>query len=243
MSEDTQGAPFGTGSRASHEAADASSPSASIPSANGPDLWNAILARMPVGSVIAGGAVRDYLNGVEPKDIDVFIDIAAEAVCVNDGDLLKAHDPRFGLFRIENIYERYEEYAAVSNIACVSSGQMFGHRVDAVVIEGFTGGADLVAGFDFGLNRVWYDGEIHDTREAYHDRQNNCATLLLTDRVERSIKRFERLNERWGGGWRLIQPASAIEARRAETEGLGAEHESAIGEAETPNPTPDNPHA
>jgi hypothetical protein len=185
---------------------------AAIPSANGPDLWRAILAVMPVGSVIAGGAVRDYLNDVEPKDIDVFSDIEAAVASpteVEAGSVLAdigAYDPRHGLYRIDNEYERFEEYKAVSNIAVVSSGMLLGHRVDHVIIEGFTTGEELVAGFDFGLNRVWFDGEIHDTREAYYDRENNCATLLLNDRVERSIKRFERLNDRWGGGWRLVLP-------------------------------------
>jgi hypothetical protein len=223
----------------------AASSQSSIPSANGPELWSAILARMPSGSIIAGGAVRDYLNGVEPKDIDVFIDIEADArrLETDDAYALKAGDARFGLHRIDNEYERFEEYAAVSNIACVSSGMMFGHRVDAVVMEKFKGGADLVAGFDFGLNRVWFDGEIHDTPEAYHDRENNCATLLLNDRVERSLKRFARLNERWGGGWRLVIPAQGIEARSDETpqavqpEGL----EPGAGTACAQTPSEDTP--
>jgi hypothetical protein len=205
------------------EPAAQSQPEALIPSANGPDLWRAILAVMPVGSVIAGGAVRDYLLGVEPKDIDVFSDIAAERAMPSEADHnIVYSDPRFGLYRIENEYERFEEYAAVSNIACVSSGQLLGHRVDHVIIEGFTSGPELVAGFDFGLNRCWFDGEIHDTDEARHDRETRTATLLLTDRVERSATRFQRLNERWGGGWRYVVPASAIEARRAGTEGSGA---------------------
>lgn len=183
-----------------------SRPSAPVAIANGPDLWRAILARMPAGSVIAGGAVRDYLLGVEPKDIDVFMDITAEGVSAEaDDDLLLPTDARFGLYRIDNEHERFEEYAAVSNIACVSSGKMFGHRVDAVVIEGFTGGIDLIEGFDFGITRSWFDGEIHDTPEAKFDRDNRTVTLLLTDRVERSLTRFDRLNARWGGGWALAR--------------------------------------
>lgn len=37
---------------------------------NGPELWQEIIEKLP-GAVIAGGAVRDYLLGVEPKDIDL----------------------------------------------------------------------------------------------------------------------------------------------------------------------------
>ena len=39
---------------------------------NGPKLWDEILTLMPEGSIIAGGAVRDYYMGAAPKDIDVF---------------------------------------------------------------------------------------------------------------------------------------------------------------------------
>jgi hypothetical protein len=206
---------------------------ASIPSANGPELWDAILARMPAGSVIAGGAVRDYLLGFAPKDIDVFTGFPVDG---NPSDYLDftPSDPRYGLFRIENEHERFEEYAAVSNILCVSSGTLLGVKVDAVLIENFESGEKLIEDFDFGITRCWYDGEIHDTTQAQHDRANRCITLLSDEREARSLVRFERLNKRWGGDWTLIRDAQAIEARRAET--LGSVHESAVptGCAESP---------
>lgn len=218
-------------------AASVSALRASVPSANGPELWRAILARMPLGSVIAGGAVRDYLLGVEPKDIDVFIDMTAELVRFAEGDdnAISAGDARYGLHRIDNEHERFEEYAAVSDIVCVSSGVLFDRRVDAVVMENYAGGASLVAGFDFALNRCWFDGEIHDTPEAKRDRDNRCVTLLTDEREERSVARFERLNERWGGGWRLERDAQAIEARRAETaQQAPSSDESAVHEVDAP---------
>jgi len=205
-----------------------------IPSANGPDLWREILAIMPPGSVVAGGAVRDFLLGVEPKDIDVFIDMAADGAA-------SGRDPRFGLYRIDNEYERFEEYAAVSDIVCVSSGMLMGRRVDAVVMENYTGGAALVEGFDFGINRCWFDGELHDTPEARSDREAKRATLLLTDRIERSVKRFERLRERWGDEWQIELPAQGIEARQGGNGEAGAVHESPTPLGDAPN-TDRNPH-
>lgn len=206
-----------------------SADAASIPSANGPDLWRAVLSQMPAGSVIAGGAVRDYLLGIEPKDIDVFTDVAAEMPVATrrDGDVV-AVDPRFGLYRIDNEHERFEEYAALSNIACISSGQLFGRRVDAVVMEGMVSGADLVAGFDFAINRSWFDGEIHDTPEAAQDRATRTVSLLLTDRLERSVMRFARLHARWGGGWAFKLSASAMSVRQdQDPQGLEAKPASA----------------
>ncbi len=177
--------------------------------ANGPDLWQAILAQMPEGAIVAGGAVRDFLLGYEPKDIDVFMGLPPVAEYAPDeplGDMLdaiSAHDPRHGLMRIENTHERYEEYAAVSNIVCVSSGALFGYRVDAIDIGDFDGGEKLIEQFDFGITRCWFDGKLHDTPEAKIDRDTRTMTLLLSERRQRSIARFDRLRERWGADWKL----------------------------------------
>lgn len=178
---------------------------------NGPDLWDQILAQMPTGAVIAGGAVRDCLLCVDPKDIDVFMGVAREPdiyVGTSSPVLeleLEAADPRCGLYQIDNVYERQSEYEALNNIALVSSGTMLGYRVDAIEIIDFDP-AKLIEDFDFGLTRCFYDGEIHVTEECVNDIENLTVTLLLTDRVERSRKRFERFNERMGGVWTLVEP-------------------------------------
>lgn len=171
---------------------------------NGPDLWDSILEKMPAGSVIAGGAVRDYLLGVEPKDIDVFMGVPNDLVdftTFNIGD-----EPRSGLFRIDNFYERLEEYQAMTNIDLVSSGTMFDFKVDAVVMTNFTDGAALVSEFDFAINQCWYTKAegVRWTEASTVDRICKMVTLLQTDRLERSQKRFARFNERMGGGWILI---------------------------------------
>lgn len=39
---------------------------------NGPKLWSDLIKQAPPGSVLMGGAVVDYIVGVEPKDFDIF---------------------------------------------------------------------------------------------------------------------------------------------------------------------------
>lgn len=39
---------------------------------NGPKFWNSLLDKCPAGSILMGGAVRDFIVGVEPKDFDIF---------------------------------------------------------------------------------------------------------------------------------------------------------------------------
>ena len=178
---------------------------------NGPELWRAILAQMPDGAVIAGGAVRDYLLGFEPKDIDVFMALPPVADPAQmddvDWDAFAAHDPRHGLMWIDNTHQRFEEYTAVSNIVCVSSGELLGWPVDAIDLDDFEGGEKLIDQFDFAITRCWFgdDDVIHDTPEAKRDRDNRTITLLSDAREARSLARFERLKERWGGDWKLVR--------------------------------------
>ena len=169
---------------------------------NGPDLWTAILEQMLPGAVIAGGAIRDFILGVEPKDIDVFYgEVPLPEVTDIDFSEIHYFDLRCGLHRIDAVYERIEEYKAMTGINLVSTGEMFGYKVDAVLMDDFKGGFDLVEGFDFGINRCWWNGQINDTDEAAYDRENKVVTLLQHDRLERSQVRFDRFNARMGGGW------------------------------------------
>lgn len=167
---------------------------------NGPDLWRAILADMPEGAIIAGGAVRDYLLGVQPKDIDVFF-------CVSKFNT-KLDWTGYGPLG----EDRRAEYDAMNAIQVVQRGMVGGFQVDAVGVslpqpEGsdhfaphFSGQA-VIETFDFGLTRCWFDGELHDTPDARYDREHKTVTLLLTDRMARATDRFTRFNERMGGDW------------------------------------------
>jgi len=167
---------------------------------NGPALWDAILARFPAGSIVAGGAVRDYLLGVPAKDVDVFLSVT--------------NWPDSGLEGFERLgSDRADEYAAMPTICIVQRGRIGGVQVDAVGVfirsdpmgyeDAFTPQA-VIETFDFGLTRCWYDGQIHDTPEARADREARAVTLLLGDRPARAEQRFARFNERMGGGWALL---------------------------------------
>ena len=162
---------------------------------NGPALWRGILDRIGCpGAVIAGGAVRDLLLGVRPKDIDIF--------APSDG------------FNPPSIFqglgdERHAEYEAMPSIDIVMRAEIAGFQVDLVGCQNFSNGMELVETFDFGVSRCWFDGQqLFDTMWAQHDRKNKVVTLLLNDRRERAQRRFDRFNERMGGGWTLVEADS-----------------------------------
>lgn len=165
----------------------------------GPDFWRRLLREMPEGAIVAGGAVRDYLLGVEPKDIDVFYPSPAyHAWRVKAGTL--------GFAPLGD--DRREEYAALPAIDIVERATFEGVTVDAIGIavtelSAFTA-LGVVQGFDFGITRCWFDANgLHVTDEARNDIAGRKVTLLLTDRLARSQIRFARFNEKTGGDWVL----------------------------------------
>lgn len=177
---------------------------------NGPELWGKVLASLPAGAIVAGGAVRDHLLGVEPKDIDVFLPVDAW--------------PSNGFSGFQTLgADKDAEYEAMPTIAVVVRGERLGYQVDVVGIYAErTTPADIVGTFDFGIARSWFDGErIHDTPEAAQDRAARTVTRLLHDRPERGEARFARFNARMGGAFTyVIAPPPETPAPAAGTSAL-----------------------
>lgn len=175
---------------------------------NGHELWDAILAQMPKGSVIAGGAVRDYLLGVEPKDIDVFMPVRPVAQTLQQvvtqttmplADLTVAASTNYlpGFVSVEDAAGREardEIYASLTGIAVVSRGEMFGRQIDAIEMVDFNPDT-LLDNFDFGITRAMYrDGRIDERVECILDRTFKTVTLYIHEDWRR---------ERHGGDWEL----------------------------------------
>ena len=168
----------------------------------GPDLWKSILSRCPSGSVVAGGAVRDYLLGVEPKDIDVFCTQDAASAEINEIDDV-SDDGRPS--KVWGPHPEAEEYEGMeTDVSCVVQRTIDGVKVDLVIIdhpkEGFV--EHLIDSFDFGLAQAWFDGaDIHERPAATTDRVNRTVTCLMDNRPARAWSRFDRFNARNGGDW------------------------------------------
>lgn len=156
--------------------------------ANGPELWDALLKGVPHGSIIAGGAVRDFLLGVKPKDVDIFVPDTPdnrEAVAEHWCDLELEDDEK----------GKGAAYTAVKDVAHVFHGHKFGHVVDVVMMRNFDA-PKMVAAFDFAIVRSWYDGVLHDSVEAQLDRHFKSVTMLSDRTRDRSRTRFKRFEAR-----------------------------------------------
>lgn len=170
---------------------------------NGPELWDAILGPAHEAFpghkvVIGGGAVRDYLLGFEPKDIDVFVLGQPPGGMINHPDFLY----------LEPHENRKAEYEGKQWVKFVCDYEAFGFQVQVIGVTEPTGQA-LVDAFDLGITRCWYeDGEVHDTLSAKIDRDCKAVTILLHDRLSRSMERAERFIERHAGAFTLMNVAA-----------------------------------
>lgn len=185
---------------------------------NGPELWDAILRGLnDASAVIAGGCVRDYLLGREPKDIDVFVNVACKDQLRVLGRALPA---TFSVSLMRELTEYEVAPDWVGEVSGVLDGS-FCPEGSHDIFDDYTqvqiigrpsadfGGAQLVSRFDFGITRSWYDGELHDTPEAAQDRANRTVTLMrwdTDDHVRSSLKRFERWRDRYSEPFRLVLP-------------------------------------
>jgi hypothetical protein len=154
------------------------------------------------GALIAGGALRDLDNGRPVKDIDVTIpswggDFAsfrkAAAPLIPAGTITKHCNASYGW---------QDECLGYIDIPSVD-----GLPVQLIALT--TGPESLLHRLDFGICRIGYDGvEVIKTDEYLADQATQSFTLLRADdsaQRDRSIRRFERLSEKYPG-WKLVDP-------------------------------------
>lgn len=180
---------------------------------NGPALWDAIMA--VVGThwqpVVAGGAVRDFYLRQEPKDIDVFV----PATCTEDFtsiidsmDVSLAHGTIISNFANPSAVSEYEAGEA-NEVFGVWEGEIIGVPVNIVGRKSLGyGPVSLVETFDFGINQVAYDtdGQVQSSVLYEHDIAAKTFTLWHNRTYAQSLERFDRINERHGDAYRLVDP-------------------------------------
>lgn len=172
---------------------------------NGPELWDKILSHFPEGSIIAGGAIRDYILGVEPKDFDVFGSYSTYNQEVEGMEHLTQNTND----------EHAEEYNAMREIAIVMKGEIEGVKVDYIGHH-LEDPVQVIEAFDTGINQVFYaspqegglfpGGMLYKKKAFVEDMTNNTVTVLRGDRIERTKARFERFNAKMNGEYTLVIP-------------------------------------
>lgn len=166
---------------------------------NGPKLWDKLLEGVreifePEWCVVAGGAVRDYINKHPPKDIDVWIKLPnskpkTTAELLEEAQMLGWKD----VF----IKGNPDAYGKEKNIQTVITGYVFGYQVELILVPEKTP-QDVLDKFDFYANQCWYDGTVHSTRLASVDIKKNQWTPMQ-ELTPATKEHFNRVNHRYGG--------------------------------------------
>lgn len=153
------------------------------------------------GALLAGGALRDLDNDRPVKDLDIF------APDVPDLDILRARAALLAPNCVVGVMGGYESWATEEcvgvldiDIPGLTPFQLIGLR---------SGPETILPRLDFGICRIGFDGnDVIRTDEYLADQATRTFTLLRCDddaQRERSLKRFERLSEKYVG-WSLLDP-------------------------------------
>jgi hypothetical protein len=182
---------------------------------NGPALWDALIEAVGMpGTVVAGGCLRDFLLGLEPKDIDIFVPLKSEyevlALCwrLNEAGMfdLRMLNPQAA--RTSGAEEDYDE-AFGKQLWGVLDGEGLGVPVNIIARCSHEGGIDaLVESFDFDVVQFWYSGAgaTGAGSAAYAAIFERTATITHDNTLDLSRRRFERFDKRNPGVLRLVDP-------------------------------------
>lgn len=166
-------------------------------------------------AVIAGGAVRDVILGLEPKDYDFFIPGEGyRAVVETIGIDSKSHP------------DSVEYQTSMSTLKAVRQAEYEGLKVELMKEklpnnEDF--GRNVIKTFDYGICMAYYEGAslVREAEEFMTDKNNYHMTLYTLYHIAdlpKSIARFNRLNEKLGGKYRFNCPYLKIDKPKEEKE-------------------------
>lgn len=197
-------------------------------SRNGPALWDAILEQ--VGQhwqpIVAGGAIRDFILNVPPKDIDVFVpaqfveDVTSIVASLNPltshGRIIwinqEAYEntPDLQFLEANQSAEEYSGDGFAPDLIAVWDGEILTVPVNIIgrrMLE--DGPAALVNTFDFDVLKAYHEkGTTVFTDAASRDLAKRTATLSHSQSYEQSLRRFARFNKREPGLLALRDPFS-----------------------------------
>lgn len=166
---------------------------------NGPDLWDAILIRLP-GGVIMGGCVRDFILEKEPKDIDVFINYP------DRGRIMRNVEEGLVAWDFIDDHEVIRDrgfYGNVRDLAMVEDYKFGKHKVNVITVFDEDASQSWKT-FDLNINMCWYnwDKNCVEVSEEFH-KAMLTKEIRINDEaqsrrgLERVLERAKRFTEKF----------------------------------------------
>jgi hypothetical protein len=154
-----------------------------------------------IGTVyVAGGAVRDTLLGLQPKDSDIF-------VCVSDTPPIGFpafyagpwfEQAAFEILDKENVYIEEPEFDWQSSRFCKIEVKYKDCKVQIMFIEGIKTVDDLLDTFDWNVSLFAYDGQFYKRMELDKIGKNQELILQKSTFPLSTLRRGFRFSERFG---------------------------------------------
>lgn len=136
---------------------------------NIPEQWTELLHEVQKQrpfAVIAGGALRDLDHGMEPTDVDIFTHSLPNMEWIMDFEMVDKH----------KFYFKDGSQGA----SRVIKGKWRDLDVDIVEMEHAYTPWEILNRFDFGINRIAYDGErVHTSLYYEKDKEAHTATMCV----------------------------------------------------------------
>ncbi len=146
-------------------------------------------------AVCVGGALRDSMNGVPLKDIDIFVtsigDFVSEATLIEDVTHVKP-TPLFVGYRGEHSFD-------VKHVFYI--GDINDVPIQIIVLKEPKTVMEKIMRVDFGMCQIGWDGEqLHTTDAFWKDFSEKTFTVTRCDSEgdhARTMRRWERLNKKY----------------------------------------------
>ena len=144
-------------------------------------------------AVIAGGCMRDFLLKKKIKDIDIYTRCFSNEFCYT-----RLADLGFVLLSQEGCNKSYSNRDTM-----VKKYKYKDIPVDIIHISShayMTTAEYIVEGFDYGICKVFFDGEkVHKLPEFIEDEKNKTITLLSDSKAEqtRVIEHYKRIKAKY----------------------------------------------
>lgn len=167
---------------------------------NGFLFWNDVLQRISnatdgAPAVIAGGCIRDYMLGLPPKDIDVFVE--------GEVNHLMGNNPEG--FELDRLMPAREEYRGnLNNILFIQDYKYRDTAINIINIDAMVYG--VLDNFDSNINKGMYDGmNLEISADMGKDLENREVTIVRQghnsmQRAQRLVQKVHAAGER---DWRI----------------------------------------
>lgn len=177
---------------------------------NGPALWGHLLSIVNVpGAVVSGGCIRDYMLGLQPHDIDIFVPRHTVSELGNLASGIQGRQAAYSATHLA-LQPGYGSYSTQDDpLVGVVEGTIDCIPVNILCNERHsTSNMLLIEGHDFGITQAcWGPAHQFETTAAFdQDLADKTATLLTLRSYERSLRRFDKFTARNGPVLTLVDP-------------------------------------